>query len=373
MSAPHELLTRRRLNRATLARQMLLQRERGSAVVVVERICGVQAQEPRPPFPGLWTRLRGFRHQDLHRALHDRRIVRGTLMRGTLHLMSAADYVAHRMTLQPMLTRSLALLGARAEGLQAEEVLPVARTLLGERPRTFGELRQALVEAFPSINDRALGFTVRMSLPLVMIPTEDRWGFPADSRFGLAENWLGMPIAQEADLEALILRYLAAFGPATSADVQQWSGLQGIKPVLESLRPRLALFHDERGRTLFDLPNAPRPAEGTPAPPRFLPEFDNLLLSHADRTRALADEHRHFILGAKNGRIPATFLVDGSVAGTWRVERKKQAATLTITPFTPLPKSVATALGEEGDALLRFVEDDAATCEVRQNPPLSTV
>ncbi len=149
MSVPHELLTRRRLNRATLARQMLLQRERGSAVAVVERLCGMQAQEPRPPFPGLWTRLHGFRRQDLHRALHDRMIVRGTLMRGTLHLMSAADYVAHRMTLQPMLTRSLALLGARAEGLQAEEVLPVARTLLGERPRTFGELRAALVEAFP--------------------------------------------------------------------------------------------------------------------------------------------------------------------------------------------------------------------------------
>src|SRR5215212_9893027 len=138
MSVPHELLTRRRLNRATLARQMLLQRERGSAVVVVERLCGMQAQEPRPPFPGLWTRLQGFRREDLHQALHDRTIVRGTLMRGTLHLMSAADYIMHRMTLQPMLTRSLALLGTRAEGLDADEVLSVARALLGETPRTFG-------------------------------------------------------------------------------------------------------------------------------------------------------------------------------------------------------------------------------------------
>src|SRR5215218_6399262 len=371
MCAPHELLTRRRLNRATLARQMLLQRERGSAVEVVERICGMQAQEPRPPFPGLWTRLHGFRREDLHRELHDRAIVRGTLMRGTLHLMSAADYVAHRITLQPMLTRSLALLGPRAEGLVAEEVLPVARALLSERPRTFGELRQALVEAFPGINDRALGFTVRMSLPLVMIPTEDRWGFPADSRFGLAESWLGTPISHEANPVALILRYLAAFGPATAADVQQWSGLQAIKPVLESLRPRLALFRDERGRTLFDLPNAPRPAEETPAPPRFLPEFDNLVLSHADRTRVLGNEHRRLVLGAKNGRIPATFLVDGWIAGTWRAERKKQAATLVITPFAALPKSTAVALAEEGDALLRFLEDDATTFDVKQNPPLN--
>jgi hypothetical protein len=345
---------------------MLLQRERRSAVEAVERLCGLQAQEPRPPFPGLWTRLHGFRREDLLGALHERTIVRGTLMRGTLHLMSAADYVAHRMTLQPMLTRSLALLGQRAAGLQAEEVLPVARALLAERPRTFGELRAALVEVFPDINDRALGFTVRMSLPLVMIPTEDRWGFPADSRFGLAESWLGRPISHETNLEALIVRYLAAFGPATAADVQQWSGMQGIKPVLETLRPRLALFRDERGRTLFDLPDAPRPVEETPAPPRFLPEFDNLLLSHADRTRVLGDEHRRFVLGARNLRIPATFLIDGSVAGTWRVERKKQAAALAITPFDRLPKSDAAALAAEGDALLRFLESDATIYEVRQ-------
>src|SRR5215213_2078407 len=371
LDVPYDRLTRRRLNRSTLARQMLLQREQVSAVEAVERLCGMQAQEPRPPFPGLWARLQGFRREDLHRALHDRTVVRGTLMRGTLHLLSAADYIAHRMTLQPMLKRSLALLGARAAGLDEDEVLPVARALLGEHPRTFGEIRAALVEAFPDINDRALGFTVRMSLPLVMIPTEDRWGFPADSRFGLAERWLGTPVSDEANVEALVLRYLAAFGPATAGDVQQWSGLQGIKPVLVLLRPQLALFHDDRGRTLFDLPDAPRPADDTSAPPRFLPEFDNLLLSHADRTRVLADEHRRFVLGAKNGRVPATFLMDGTVAGTWRVERKKQEATLAITPFDPLAKSTAAALAEEGDALLRFLEDDAVSFDVRQNPPLS--
>jgi hypothetical protein len=373
MSAPPDRLTRRRLNRATLARQMLLQRERSSAVEAVERLCGMQAQEPRPPFPGLWSRLHRFRRDDLHRALHERTVVRGTLMRGTLHLMSAADYVAHRMTLQPVLTRSLALLGERTEGLHADEVLPVARALLEERPRTFGELRSAMVEAFPGVNDRALGFTVRMRLPLLMIPTEDRWAFPADARFGLAESWLGTPISHEANPEALIARYLAAFGPATAADVQQWSGLQGIKPVLESLRRRLVRFEDERGRTLFDLPDAPRPAEETPAPPRFLPEFDNLLLSHADRTRVLGDEYRRLVLGARNGRIPATFLVDGWVAGTWRVERKKETATLAITPFDPLAKSDAAALAEEGDALLRFLEDGATTYDVRQHPPMSAV
>jgi hypothetical protein len=353
---------------------MLLERENISAVAAVERLFGMQAQEPRPPFPGLWTRLHGFQRDHLSQALHDREIVRGTLMRGTLHLMSAVDYATHRMTLQPVLTRSLGLLGARAEGLDAEAVLPVARALLGERPRTFGELRAALTEAFPGVNDRALGFTVRMQLPLLMMPTDDRWAFPADSRFGLADDWLPNPISNEASREALTLRYLAAFGPATAADVQQWSGLAGMKPVLEALHAQRAVstFRDERGRALFDLPEAPRPPDETPALPRFLPEFDNLVLSHADRTRVLPDEYRHQVLGAKNGRIPATILVDGFVAGTWRVERKRQATTLVITPFARLHQREADALVVEGDALLRFLEDDATTfnVHVQQNPPL---
>ena len=373
MSPQIQTLTRRQLNRATLARQMLLEREHITAVAAVERLCGMQAQEPKPPFPGLWTRLHGFRRDHLHRALQDREIVRGTLMRGTLHVMSAADYAAHRMTLQPMLTRSLGLLGARGEGLDVETVLPVARTLLRERPRTFGELRAALVEAFPGVNDRALGFTVRMQLPLLMMPTDDRWAFPADSRFGLAEDWLPVPISDEANREALTLRYLAAFGPATAADVQQWSGLAGLKPVVEALQAQGAVttFQDERGRTLVDLPDAPRPPAETPAPTRFLPEFDNLVLSHADRTRVLPDEHRHLVLGAKNGRIPGTILVDGFVAGSWRVERKRQAATLVITPFARLPRHDADALAAEGEALLGFLEEDAATFDVKQNPPPS--
>ena len=370
MSTQNETLTRRQLNRATLARQMLLERETISAVEAVERLRGMQAQEPRPPFPGLWTRLHGFRREHLHQALHDREIVRVTMMRGTLHLMSAADYRAYRMTVQPLLTRSLGLLGARAEGLDEEKVLPAARALLGARPRTFGELRAGLAEAFPKVNERALGFTARMQLPLLVIPTGNRWVFPADSRFGLAEDWLGSPISDRANPESLVARYLAAFGPATAADVQQWSGLQGLKPVLEAVRPHLVLLRDERGRTLFDLPGAPRPPADTPAPPRFLPEFDNLVLSHADRSRVLAEEHRHPVLGAKNGRIPGTFLSDGFVAGTWRVERTRQAAILAITPFTTLPRGDVAALTAEGDALPRFLEEDAATFDVKQNPPL---
>lgn len=364
------VLTRGQLNRATLARQMLLGREAIPVVAAVERLVGMQAQEPKPSFTGLWTRLTDFQRNDLHRALHDRDVVRGTLMRGTLHLMIARDYIAHRMTLQPMLTRALNLLGDRAAGLEPDSVLAVAQGLLAAQPRTFTELRALLVDAFPGINDRALGFTVRMSLPLLMMPTEARWAFPTDARFGLAEQWLGTPLSREGDLQTLTRRYLAAFGPATAADMQQWSGLQGLKPILEAMRPDLVAFRDERGRELFDLPEAPRPDESIPAPPRFLPEFDNMLLSHADRTRVLAEEHRRAVLGAKNGRIPGTFLVDGFVAGTWRAERKRDTATLTLSPFAPLTKDAA-ALATEGDALLRFIEDDAATFDVTWNPPAS--
>jgi hypothetical protein len=357
------------LNRATLARQMLLTREDVSAVTAVERLCGMQAQEPRPPFVGLWTRLARFERGDLHRALHERAVVRGTLMRGTLHLMSASDYIEHRMAVQPVLTRAVGILGERSAGLQIDAVLPVARRLLSERPRTFSDLRAALVEAFPEVNERALGFTARMLLPLLMLPTDDRWSFPADPRFGLAEEWLGAPLARDGGTEVLVLRYLAAFGPATMADFQQWSGLQGMKPVLEAMRPQLVVFRDDRKRELFDLPAAPRPAAETPAPVRFLPEFDNLLLSHADRSRVLPDEYRRLVLGAKNGRVPATFLVDGVVAGIWRTERKKGVATLTLSPFAGVGKETAIDLEKEGDALLRFLEQDAADFTVKWNPP----
>ena len=352
---------------------MLLQREAISVVTAVERLGGMQAQEPKPPFIGLWTRLAPFMRGDLHRAVHERAVVRGTLMRGTLHLMSAPDYIAHRLTLQPMLTRALRLLGDRAAGLDPDVVLAAAAALLAAQPRTFTELRASLVEAFPEVNDRALGFTARMRLPLLMMPSENRWAFPADARFGLAEDWLGTPLAPDGDLHTLTRRYLAAFGPATVADMQQWSGLQGMKPIFTAMRPELLVFRDERGRELFDLPQAPRPEASLAAPPRFLPEFDNLLLAHVDRSRVLPDAYRRAVLGAKNGRIPGTFLVDGLVAGTWRTERKKGTATLLLTPFAPLPADAATALAAEGDALLRFIEDDAATFDVIQRPPPSTM
>jgi hypothetical protein len=350
-------LTRTQLNRATLARQLLLERAEASAAV--ERLAGMQAQEPKHPFVGLWTRLEGFEVEDLRRALLEREVVRATLMRSTLHLMSAADYAALRMSMQPSLAVALRALGARSAGLDLDAVLPAARRLLDGRPLPFERIRALLAEQFPDVNDRALGYAVRTLVPLVMVPSEDgRWGFPRVAEFALAEEWLG-ELAADGDREALVTRYLGAFGPASAADVQTWSGVGGMKTVLDGMRDALAVFVDDRGRELFDLPGAPRPDAAVPAPPRFLPEFDNLVLAHDDRSRVIADEHRPLVT-TKNLRVRATFLVDGVVGGTWTIEVKRKIATLRIAPFATLGKRARKALVEEGEALLRFAEPGAA-------------
>jgi hypothetical protein len=360
---PPPTLTRRQLGRATLARQMLLAREACGAVEAVRRLAGLQAQEPKPPFLGLWTRLSGFRRAELHDALHAREVVRATALRGTLHLLTAAEFTALRATLQPMLTEGMRVLGDRAAGLDLTTLLPVARELLTEAPRDFAQLRELLQGRFPEVNERALGFAVRMCLPLVMVPTADPWAFPPNSRFTLAEAWLDRPLATDETRAELVLRYLAAFGPASATDAQTWSGLRGLKGVLDGLRPRLEVFRDERGRELFDVPEAPRPDPDTPAPARYLPEFDNLVLAHADRTRLLAEEYRPQVV-TKNLRVRATFLWDGEVAGTWDVKRTAKVATLRLAPFAPLPPPALDELVAEGEALLRFSEPDAGSRQV---------
>ena len=361
-------MTTRQLNRATLARQLLLARTAITAVDAVERLCGMQAQEPRPPFVGLWTRVQGFRRVDLRDALHQREVVRATLLRATLHLMTAADYLVFRGALAPMLKGAVRGLGDRGKGLDPERLLPVARKLLSAGPLTFQDLRPLLAAEFPDLNDRALGYAVRTQLPLVMVPTADRWSYPAAAEFTLAEEWLGRPCSLDDSPDELVLRYLAAYGPATAADAQTWSGLKGIRAVLARLRPRLVTFRDERKRVLFDLPDAPRPDPDVPAPPRFLPDFDNLLLAHADRTRVIADEHRPEVF-TKNLRVRATVLWDGRVAGTWTAARKGGAGTLRISPFAKLPKGAADALRQEGEALLLFLDEDVDTVDVVIDKP----
>ncbi|MEU6750029.1 winged helix DNA-binding domain-containing protein [Spirillospora sp. NPDC046719] len=353
-----DTLSVRTLNRATLARQLLLARERVPVADAVGRLFGMQAQEPRPPFVGLWSRLEGFQASDLHAALHDRTLVRATMMRATLHLMTASDYLAFRTSMQPMLDAAMRVLGDRAKGLDLEQVVPAACSLLDERPRTFNEVRALLQERFPDVNDRALGYAVRMCVPLVMVPTDDRWGFPRSAEFASADGWLGAAPSAVAAEDDLVLRYLEAFGPASAADAQTWSGLRSAGETLERLRPRLAVFADDKGRELFDLPGAPRPDEDVPAPARFLPEFDSLVLAHADRRRIIADAHRPS-LTTKNLRVRAVFLWDGFARGVWETEYKRKVATLRLRPFEPLSQAALDELTAEGEALLRFTEPDA--------------
>ena len=203
-----------------------------------------------------------------------------------------------------------------------------------------------------------MGYTARMHLPLVVVPDDSEWAFRSDANFALAESWLGKAPDADERPHALVMRYLAAFGPATATDVQAWSALAGIREVLEELRPRLVTFRDDRKRELFDLPEAPRPSEDAPAPARFLPGFDNLILSHADRTRIMADEHRPLVT-TKNLQVLPTFLVDGFVAGTWKSSLAKKEARLTVLPFEPLSKAAKAELAEEAEKLVRFIEPDA--------------
>ncbi|NJP88666.1 winged helix DNA-binding domain-containing protein [Nonomuraea sp. FMUSA5-5] len=343
------MLSLRDLNRATLARQHLLSRvsrHEGDVAGVVHRLVGLQAQEPRPPYLGVWTRLEGFRREDLHAAVHARTLVRATMWRATLHLMTAADFAAFRPVVAPV----LAAAARRFPEVDFDAVAAAAHRLLAAGPMTFNELRPKLLEEFPGAYDRALGYAVRMLTPLVVEPTQDRWSYPREPAFGLP----GLPMAA-ADVTALVERYLAAFGPATPADVQTWSGLRGLRKIMTGMD--LERLTDFTGRELFDLPGAPRPGGDVPAPVRFLPDFDTLILGHDDRTRVLADEHKSLV-ATKNLRVRAVYLVDGFAAGTWQIKRSGKKATLLVTPFG---KTDLDDLEEEGLRLLAFAEPDATS------------
>ena len=359
-------LTTRALNRALLARQMLLEREKIATVAAIERLVGLQAQIPRPPFMGLWTRVKGFTAADLHGQLHAKRVVRATAMRATIHLLSTTDFLAFRSVLADMLVKGAGtIVGKQITDVDLDRVYSTGRDFFGVQPVTFDAFRKHLEKAHPGWDVRGMAYAVRMGVPLVMVPTDVSWGFAGNAGFMLAERWLGQKIPTDATaLEEMVLRYLAAFGPATPADFQTWSAIRGARPVFDKLRPKLVTFRDERNRELFDLPRAPRPDEDTPAPVRFLPEYDNTLLSHDDRTRIATDEHRKSVT-LKNLQVLGTFLIDGFVAGIWRIDRDRKAVELKLKPFIPIPKKAMPALEEEGESLLEFLEPEATARSVR--------
>ncbi|HEU0077066.1 MAG TPA: winged helix DNA-binding domain-containing protein [Longimicrobiaceae bacterium] len=325
----------------------------------------MQAQAPDPPYVGLWARLEGFRPEDLARLVEERAVVRIALMRSTIHLVTAGDCLALRPLLQPVIERGFrSTYGRRLEGVDTAELAGAARELVEERPRTFADLGAMLGERWPDRDPAALSAAARTLLPLVQVPPRGLWGRSGPAAHTTAEAWLGRPLDPAPSPDDMVLRYLAAFGPATVADAQTWSGLTRLRDAVERLRPGLRVFRDEQGRELFDLPDAPRPAPDTPAPARFMAEWDNVLLAHADRTRIMSEEHRRRIF-TPNGIFPGTILVDGFAAGTWKMERSRGAATLRVEPFAPLAADDEAALAAEGERLLDFAAPDAPAREIR--------
>ncbi|MEZ0075608.1 winged helix DNA-binding domain-containing protein [Planotetraspora sp. GP83] len=356
------MLTRRALNRALLERQLLLRRHPLTALAAIEHLVGMQSQAPLPPYVGLWTRLLGFRQGDLARLLLDRAAVRIALMRGTIHLVSARDCLVLRPVVQPVLDRWFCTSYAkRLDGADMEEVVAEGRRLVEERPLTFNEIGMLLAEKWP--NPDVLSRAVRVGVPLVQVPPRGIWGAVSQARHTSVESWLGEPVGDGSAIDAMVLRYLAAFGPASVKDMQAWSGLTGLRSVVKRL-PDLVVHRDEHGVELFDLPDGPLPDPDTDVPVRFIPEFDNLLLSHADRARIMSEEHRKIVFTV-NGIIKATILVDGFVAGLWRIVQTGGSAVLEIEPFQPLSSGARDALAAEGADLLRFAAAEATAHDIR--------
>jgi hypothetical protein len=342
-------LSQRALNRALLARQMLLARHDMSALQAIEHLVGMQAQEPNPPYIGLWTRLRRFEPEQLSGLLVDRAVVRVALMRGTIHLVSAADCLMLRPLMQPVFDRDLTnnpTYGrGKLAGLDFTELAATARNLMAEQPRTATQLREMLGARWPDRDPAALAYAVRGLLPLVQVPPRGLWrqgGLPTTAA---AQTWLGRELDVDPSPREMIRRYLAAFGPARVRDVQAWSGLTRLGEVVADMDD-LMRFDDG----LLDLPDAPRPDPDTPAPVRFLPAFDNLLLSHADRTRVISDAARK-AMATPNGQVPGAFLVDGIVRGIWRVDNDA----LKLTAFDRLSTKDKKALEAEGSRLAGFL------------------
>ncbi len=344
-------LDARARNRALLDRQMLLRRSQRPALDAVEALVGMQAQIPSSPYVGLWSRLESFDPSALSSLVSERAVVRIALMRSTIHLVSARDCLELRPLVQPVIERGFrGTFGKRAYEVDLDAVASAGRDILAERALAAAPLGRELQERWPDVAPDVLANIVRTLVPLVQVPPRGVWGASGPSAHAPADTWLDAPLASAPSIDNLVRRYLGAFGPATVNDAQAWSGLTRLAEVFDRLVPHLCAFEDEAGRTLYDLPDAPRPPADTDAPPRFLPEFDNLLLAHADRTHVVADEHRALFMA--NNWVLGTVLVDGWVGGTWKLSRERGEAIMTVQLLGRRHASEIDAIEAEADRLL---------------------
>lgn len=359
------MLGGRALGRATLERQLLLRRSAMPVYEAVEQLCGLQAQTATSWYVGLWSRLEGFAPDSVADLMQARKLVRVVLMRSTIHLVTDRDCLAMRAPVQVVSVRSMRTnWGRNLPGADFEAVTAAGLQLLKEKPLTFGELGKRLQERWPSHDAASLAQVVRAGAALVQVPPRGLWGRGGLAAHTSAEHWLGRPLATDDAPDDLLLRYLAAFGPASVADARTWSGLTGLGEVFDRLRPELRTFTDEQGRELFDLPDAPRPDPDTPAPARFLYDFDNLVLSHQDRTRVLDARHKR-LLWPGNNRVLGAVLLDGVVRGSWRLERDGDSATLVVQSLERLTSGDTDALSAEGWRLLELIGAGASRHDVQ--------
>ena len=350
-----DILSPRALNRATLARQHLLARVEMPAAEMVEHLVGMQAQVPRNPYLALWSRLEGFRVEELEALVSERLLVRMGLMRATLHLVTARDGLRLRPVMQPVLDRGLAPggpFGRHLLGMDVDEVVAAGRTLVEDKPRSGVELRRLLGGRWPDRDASSLAAATTLRLPVVQVPPRGLWHTSGRPTWTTIESWLGRPLDDGGmTLDQLMLRYMAAFGPASAMDMQRWCGLTHLREVADRLRPQLRVFRAADGRELFDVPDGPRPDPAAPAPPRFLPEYDNVLLGHDDRSRFL---HPAAIVSSPEGvnSIQGSVLVDGLFAAWWNFTRP---ARLVVRPFWTWSDGDRSAVEDEGRRLLALV------------------
>lgn len=360
-----DMLSKRARNRALLARQFLLDRSDDTVLDALTHLVGLQAQTPNAPYIALASRLKDFDPKLLTALIYDRRVVRIALMRGTIHSVTDSDCLELRPHFARVLERGMrGAFGKQLSGLNLKEVEIAARKLLKKQPLTFDELGKRLSKKWPDRNPDALANAARAVVPLVQVPPRGIWGEGGLALHAPAETWLRRPLCTTPSLERMINRYLAAFGPATVRDVQAWSGLTGLRPILESMRENLIAFKDEEKKEFFDLPDAPRPDADTPAPPRFLPVFDNVLLSHADRRRILSEDHRKKLFGTA-ALLEGSVLIDGFVGAKWKVVQEPARAVLTIEQFVQLHNRDREAISQEGAGLLTFALAAIKVHEIR--------
>ncbi|MEY2440869.1 MAG: hypothetical protein QOJ46_295 [bacterium] len=354
---PGAVLGPRALNRALLERQLLLRRQSLRVGDALEHLVGLQAQNPNGPYYGLWSRLEDFHPDDLAGLIESRLVVRIALMRWTLHVVTARDCLGLRPVVQSVMDQRMrALFGRHLEGVDLERLALRGRALVEEQPRSLGDVGRQLADECPGHEPSVLGNALAALVPLVQVPPRGLWGRNGRAVQTSAERWVGRPLEPAGPPDELLLRYLAAFGPATIEDMAKWSGLRGVRCAVDRLRTRLRSFRDEQGHELLDVLDGPLPDPDTPAPARFLPECDNAVLAHADRSRIVSNGHRRLVTAHK------TFLVDGFVRGTWKVIHSSRTDTLVITPIAPIAREDRLALAEEGARLLAFA---AASDDVR--------